>query len=124
MFSSFGWHGLACTQAWPWSPCSLKTEYRLRKGETIETKKICGKISKLGFLYLELETNESEKIKIPYSKIGGQEIKTSNENSFLKKISFPVSVEKSEKISIIKQNLKISKDFVKRIGDIIANVRT
>ena len=85
----------------------LKTEYRLQKGEFFETKKLCGKVSKLGFLFLELETSEFEKIKIPYGKISGNEIRTSNENSTLKKFSFPFSVEKSEKLSEIINHLKI-----------------
>jgi small-conductance mechanosensitive channel len=85
----------------------LKTEYGLQKGDTIATEKIRGKISKLGFLFVELETGESERIKIPYGKIGGQEIKTSNENSAFQKFSYSVSVEKSEKLSEIKQKLKV-----------------
>ncbi len=84
----------------------LKTEYGLQKGDTFATEKFHGKILKLSFLYLELETGESEHTKIPYGKISGIEIKISNENSIYKKFSYPFIIEKSEKLPEIKEKLR------------------
>jgi hypothetical protein len=84
----------------------LKTEYHLKAGEILHIKNAKGKISHLGYLYLELETHEMEKIKIPYSKISGTELSLPAAESGMKKFSQTLAVEKKYDLFTTKQKIK------------------
>lgn len=50
----------------------MKTEIAFEKGQYIKTEIASGKISKLGYRCIILETDEGEKIRIPYSRLNNQ----------------------------------------------------
>ena len=52
----------------------LKAENAFEKGQTIITSHATGTIIKLGYRSMEVETNEGENVKIPYSLLSGQKI--------------------------------------------------
>jgi len=48
----------------------LKTENTLKKGQTIKTSFVSGKIIYIGYRTLQLETDKGEKLRVPYSRLG------------------------------------------------------
>ena len=84
----------------------LKTEYGLKKDEIIEIENSSGKIIKLGYLSLELETSKQEKVKIPYGKISGKKITIPNPSESLKRFLFNIRVAKKKDLLQTKQELK------------------
>ena len=48
----------------------IKTESELKKGQIIKTPLVSGKVYKVGYRTLHLETEKGEKVRIPFSRLG------------------------------------------------------
>ncbi len=91
----------------------LKAEYIMKKGKLIKIGNTLGTITNPTYLSLELETNEHEKIKIPYSKISGEKIIMPNPTESLKKFVFNINVQR--KINIISTKKQLEKKLLNTV---------
>ncbi len=73
----------------------LKTEYNLSTGANMSIDDVSGKILKLSYLSLELEREDLERIKIPYSKINGKNITILNSEESVQKFDFDIKMSKT-----------------------------
>lgn len=48
----------------------LKTESEFKKGQIIKTPLVSGKVARMGYRTLHIETEKGEKVRIPFSKLG------------------------------------------------------
>lgn len=85
----------------------LKTEYNLKEGGVIKFEDTAGLITEAAYLSMELETEEHEKMKIPYSKIIGKKIVIPNPAESLKKFVLKIKVPVKTDIISVKKQLKI-----------------
>lgn len=86
----------------------LKFEAAFQEGEQINIENVVGVVKYLGYFSLEIQTEQGEKINIPYSSISGQVRRKLEDTELFKSYSFELSIAKDKNIPDIFEKLRIT----------------